>query len=77
MTLAENEIACPSMTKPSRGQVSVLARGWTFLARLRVLMQPSLHAEEECSRRYESCRWCDSTERQLNDEIMFGRPARF
>jgi len=77
MTLAENEIACPSMTKPSRGQASVLGRGWTFLARLRVLMQASVRAEEDISSRYESCRWCDSTERQLNDEIMFGRPARF
>jgi len=78
MTLAEIEIACPTTkTKPARAQASVLARGWTFLARLRVLMQPSLLAEEGISRRYENCRWCDSTERQLNNEIMFGRSARF
>ena len=77
MTIAEDDIACPSVTKPARGQASVLARGWTFLAHLRVLMQASLRAEEDISRRYESCRWCDSTERQLNNEIMFGRSARF
>jgi hypothetical protein len=77
MTIAENEIACPTMTKPLRGQVSVLARGSMFLAWLRVLRQPSLRAEQECSRGYESCRWCDSTERQLNNAIMFGHPARF
>jgi hypothetical protein len=77
MTLAEEKIPCLTMTKPVRGPVSVLARGWTFLARLRVLMQPSLHAEDECSRHYESCRWCDSTERQLNNEIMFGRSTRY
>jgi hypothetical protein len=76
MTLVEKEIACPTMTKPARGQASVLARGSTFLARLRVLMQPSLRAEEDITRRYESCRWCDSTERQLNNEAMFGR-SRF
>ena len=76
MTL-ENKIPCPSMIKPSRGKLSVLARGWTFLARLRVLMQESLRAEDDIFRRYESCRWCDSTERQLNNEIMFGRSARY
>jgi len=36
MTLAEYEVACSTMTKPSRGQLSVLACGWTFLAQLRV-----------------------------------------
>jgi hypothetical protein len=77
MTLAENEIECPTMTNPVYGQASGLAHGWTFLTRLRVLMQPSLRAEEDISRRYESCRWCDSTERQLNNDIMFGRFARF
>ena len=77
MTLAEKEISYPRMTKPARGQVSVLARGWTFLARLRVLMQESLRAEDDIFRRYESCRWCDSTERQLNNEIMFGLSARY
>jgi hypothetical protein len=65
------------MTKPARGQASVLARGWTFLARLLVMMHGSLRAEDDIFRRYESCRWCDSTERQLNNEIMFGRSARF
>jgi hypothetical protein len=65
------------MTNPVHGQASALARGWTFLTRLRVLMQPSLRAEEGISRRYESCRWCDSTERQLNNEIMFGRFTGF
>jgi hypothetical protein len=73
MTLAETEISCPAMTKPARGQASTLARGWTFLARLLVLMQASLRAEDDIFRRYECCRWCDSTERQLNNEIMFGR----
>jgi hypothetical protein len=77
MTLAENEIACPTMIMSARGQASVLARGSTFLDRLRVLMQPSLRTEEDISGRYQSCRWCDSTERQLNNEIMFGRSARF
>jgi len=72
MTLAEEKIACPTMTK-----ASVLARGWTFLARLLVVMQGSPRAEDDIFRRYESCRWCDSTERQLNNEIMFGRSARF
>ena len=71
----ENETARP-MTKPSRGQVSVPARGWTFLAHLWVLMQASVRAEGDISSRYESCRWCDSTERQLNNDIMFGRSAR-
>jgi hypothetical protein len=73
MSLAENEIACPTITNPVHGQASALAHGWTFLTRLRVLMRPSLRAAEDISRRYESCRWCDSTERQLNNEIMFGR----
>ena len=77
MTLAEKEISCPTMPKPARGQVSVLARGWTFLARLRVLMQESLRAEDDIFRRYESCRWCEPTERQLNNAIMFGRSARY
>jgi hypothetical protein len=76
MTLAKKELACPTMAKPARGQASVLARGSTFLARLRVLMQASVPAEEHIPRRYESCRWCDSTERQLNNETMFGR-SRF
>ena len=76
MTL-ENKIPCPSMIKPSRGKLSVLARGWTFLARLRVLMQESLRAEDDIFRRYESCRWCEPTERQLNNAIMFGRSARY
>jgi len=35
-----------------------------------------VRAEEDISSRYESCRWCDSTERQLNNDIMFGRSAR-
>jgi len=48
-----------------------------FLARLLVLMQASQRAEDDISRRYKSCRWCDSTERQLNNEIMFARSARF
>ena len=77
MTLAEQKIARPTMTKPARGQAIVLARGWTFLARLLVVTQRSLRAEDDIFRRYESCRWCDSTERQLNNEIMFGRSARF
>jgi hypothetical protein len=76
MTLAKKEIGCSAM-KPTRGQASMLARGWTVLARLLVQMQPPLHAEENISKRYESHRWCDSTERQLNNAIMFGRPARF
>jgi len=71
MTL-ENKIPCPSMIKPSRGKLSVLARGWTFLSRLLVVMRGSPRFL-----RYENCRWCDSTERQLNNEIMFGRSTRF
>jgi hypothetical protein len=67
----------PTMTKPARGQASVLARGLAFLARLLLIMQGSPRAEDDIRRRYESCRWCDSTERQLNNEIMFGRSARF
>jgi len=77
MTLAEKEISYPTMPKPARGQVSVLARGWTLLARLRVLMQEWLRAEDDIFRRYESCRWCEPTERQLNNAIMFGRSARY
>jgi hypothetical protein len=77
MTLAEDKIACLTMTKPAHGQASVLARGWTFLCRLLVVMQGSPRAEGAIFRRYESCRWCDSTERQLNNAIMFGRSARF
>ena len=77
MTLAKEKIACPTMTKPARGEASVLARGWTFLTRLLVVMQGSPGAGDDLFRRYESCRWCDSTERQLNNEIMFGRSARF
>jgi len=69
MTLPEEKIACPTMTKP--------ARGWAFLARLLLVVQGSPRAEDDIFRRYESCRWCDSTERQLNNEIMFGRSARF
>ena len=76
MTLAEERIACPTMTKPARGQASVIARGWTFLARLRVLMQGPPRAEDDTFRRYKTCRWCDSTERQLNNEMMFGRSGR-
>jgi hypothetical protein len=77
MTLAEEKVACPTITKPARGQAFVLARGWTFLTRLLVVIQGSPRAEDGIFRRYESCRWCDSTERQLNNEIMFGRSARF
>jgi hypothetical protein len=77
MTLAQEKIACPTMTKPARGQAFVLARGWAFLARLLLIMQGSRCAEDDIFRRYESCRWCDSTERQLNNEIMFGGSARF
>jgi hypothetical protein len=76
MTLAEEKIACPTMTKPARGQASVPARGWTFLARLLVVMG-SPRSEDDIFRRYESCRWCDSTERQLNNDMMFGRSTRF
>ena len=75
MTLAEQRIARLTMTKPVRR--SVLARGWTFLARLLVATQGSPRTEDGIFGRYESCRWCDSTERQLNNEIMFGRSARF
>ena len=74
MTLAEQKIACSTMTKPARR--SALARGWTFLTRLLVVMQESPGAGDDLFRRYESCRWCDSTERQLNNEIMFGRTGR-
>ena len=77
MTLAEKEISCPTMPKPARGQVSVLARGWAFLARLLLNMQGSRCAEDDIFRRYESCRWCEPTERQLNNAIMFGRSARY
>jgi hypothetical protein len=77
MTLAEDKIACLTMTEPGRGQASVLARRWTFLSRLLVVMQGSPRAKGVVFRRYESCRWCDSTERQLNNAIMFGRSARF
>jgi hypothetical protein len=77
MTLAQEKIAFLSTTKPARGQASLLARGWTFLARLPVVMQGPPRAEDDIFRRYQSCRWCDSTERQLNNEIMFGRSARF
>jgi hypothetical protein len=77
MTFVEDRIACLTMTKPARGQASILARGWTFLSRLLVVMQGSQRAERAISRRYESCRWCDSTERQLNNAIMFGRSTRF
>ena len=77
MTLAKEKIACPTMTKPARGKASVLARGWTFLARVLVVTQGSPCTEDGIFKRYESCRWCDSTERQLNNEIMFGRSARF
>ena len=75
MTIAEEKIACPTMTKPARGKAPVLVRGWTFLARL--VMQGSPRAEGDIFMRFESCRWCDSTERQLNNEIMFGSSARF
>jgi hypothetical protein len=75
MTLAEQKIACSTMTKPARR--SVLARGWTFLARVLVVTQGSPCTEDGIFKRYESCRWCDSTERQLTNEIMFGRSARF
>jgi hypothetical protein len=71
------QIAYPTMTKPARGEASVVAQGWTLLTRLLVVMQGSPRAEDDTSRRYESCRWCDSTERQLNNEIMFGRWGRF
>jgi hypothetical protein len=74
MTLAEQKIACSAMTKPARK--SVLARGWTFLASLLVVTQGSPRTDDGIFRRYESCRWCDSTERRLNNEIMFGRSAR-
>jgi hypothetical protein len=77
MMLAHEKIACPSMTKPARDQASMLARGWTFLARLLVVTQGSLRAEDDVIRRYERRRWCDSTERQLNNELMFGRSTRF
>ena len=76
MTLAKEKIACPTMTKPARGEASVLARGWTFLTRLLVVMQGSPRTEDAIFSRYESCRWCDSTERQLNNAIMFGRTGR-
>jgi hypothetical protein len=76
MTLAEEKIAYPAMTKPARGQASVLARGWLFLGRLLVGSQGSPGAEGDICRRYESCRWCDSVERQLNNEMMFGRSGR-
>jgi hypothetical protein len=69
--------ACPTMTKPAHGQASVLGRGRTFLSRLLVVMRGSQRAEDPIFKRYGSCRWCDSTERQLNDAIMFGRSARF
>jgi len=77
MTFAEEKIACPTMTQPARGQASVIGRGWTFLARLLIVRRESPRADDDIFRRYESCRWCDSTERQLNNEIMFGRFARF
>ena len=77
MMLVEEKIANLTMTKPADGQAPVLARGRTFLSRLLVVMQGSPRAEDAISRRYESCRWCDSTERQLNNEIMFGRSTRF
>jgi hypothetical protein len=77
MTLAEQKIACLTMTKPAHGQASVLARGRTFLSRLLLVMQGSPRTEDAIFSRYESCRWCDSTERQLNNAIMFGRSARF
>jgi hypothetical protein len=77
MTFAEESVASLTMSKPSRGQASMLARGWTFLTRLLVGMQESLRAEDDIIKRYERRRWCDSTERQLNNEIMFGRSARF
>lgn len=71
MTTAEDKMPCLTMTKPERGQ------GWTFLSRFLVVMQGSPRAKGTIFRRYESCRWCDSTERQLNNAIMFGRSARF
>ena len=77
MTLAQEKFACLTMTEPARGQASVLARGWTLLSRLLVVMQRSPRTEDAIFRRYESCRWCDSTERQLNNAIMFGRSPRF
>ena len=40
-------------------------------------MQEWLRAEDDIFRRYESCRWCEPTERQLNNAIMFGRSARY
>jgi hypothetical protein len=77
MTLAEEKIACSTITRSAHDQATVFVRGWTFFARLLVLMRESLRAEDDIFRRYERCRWCDSTERQLNNEIMFGRSARF
>jgi hypothetical protein len=76
MMLAEEKIACLTMTKPAHGQAPALARGWTFLSRLLVVMRGSPRADAIFSR-YASCRWCDSTERQLNNAIMFGRSARY
>jgi hypothetical protein len=73
MTFAEEKTACPTMTEATRA--SVLARGWRRLARLLVAMRP--RAEDDIFRRYEMRRWCDSTERQLNNEIMFGRAGWF
>jgi hypothetical protein len=77
MTLAEEKIACPAMTKPTRDQASIFARGWRLLGRLTVVKRGSLRAEDDIFGRYERRRWCDSTERQLNDELMFGRSTRF
>jgi hypothetical protein len=76
MMLAEEKFACLTITEPAHGQASVLTRGWTFLTRLLGPVQGSARAEDRMFRRYESCRWCDSTERQLNNDIMFGRSTR-
>jgi hypothetical protein len=69
MMLAEEKIARFAMTEVARGQASVLARGWRFLARHLVAIRGSPRAEDDIFRRYESCGWCDSIERQLNNEI--------
>jgi hypothetical protein len=77
MMLAQDKIACPPMTEPARGRAPVLTRGWTFFTRLLVATQGSPRAETDMFKRYESCCWCDSIERQLNADIMFGRSTRF
>jgi hypothetical protein len=77
MMFEQEKIACPTMTEPARGQAPVLTRGWKFFTRLLLARQGSPRVETDMSKRYESCCWCDSIERQLNTDIMFGRSTRF